>query len=135
MIFRALCKFAVPLLLFSNNVFAGSLSVVEDVVDANDVRASTSEYPIKICVGELGQGNNRGVVSKQNSDGYNYLKINTYKAKSGDILKLRKQKYLFSNKTGSFSYDFGANNNTAFRVGSAQYGGLSIEPSRYCEKK
>ncbi len=115
-----------------NSAFA---SQEADVLSGSDLKTTSTEFPIKLCVGELVQKNAHGTVLEKKSKGYNYLKINGYNARSGEIVRLKKTKYSFVNAAGSFSYDFKTTSGAAFAVRAAMYGGLSIEPSKTCSAR
>lgn len=94
-----------------------------------DVSSSASEtYPIKVCIGPLGQGNEKGSRTHPNEAGFHTLRIGKYKSKPGDIVYLQRKKYSFASKAGSFVFNFSKSKEKSFFVDAANYGGLSIEP-------
>ena len=113
--------------VYTSIFFAAAAIAAENV--SKDVSSSQSEnFPVKVCIGPLGQGNEKGSRTHPNDSGFQVLRINKYESKPGEIVYLQRKKYAFASKAGSFFYDFSKSKKHEFFVDAANYGGLSIQP-------
>lgn len=143
-------------LLFSISVQASTtIGAVPDVIFQKDVDKQASlikNYPIKICVGNLGYSamesktddsncRSRSDISygdcmkigKEGRD-FSQLIINKkFKVKPGDTIYLKKHaKYSLVTGSGGITKDFSKESRSTFSFHTANYGGVALDPVKKC---
>ena len=140
-------------------VFTTQLAVANsekpDIIFQKDVDQEKSlleSYPVKICISELGYSpmaeKSDRVTCRERSDisyddclkmlkghgDFSQVIVNKkFKAKTGDVIYLKKNmKYSFSTGSGGFVKDFTKEAKSIFVFGTANYGGVALDPVKKC---
>ncbi len=134
--------------------FANSAST--DVLFEKDLEANpelAKEYPIKICVGPLGYS---GMEAKTQDDprcekqkeipyeecmrqrvsraNFKLLVINKdIKVQPKEVIFLKRKKYSFLMGASGFQKNFSKEENTTFKLDTANYGGVAIDSVKNCK--
>ncbi|MBK7893063.1 MAG: hypothetical protein IPJ84_20070 [Bdellovibrionales bacterium] len=145
---------SILVLVFSTQV-AVAIGEKPDIIFQKDVDRDAlllEIYPIKVCIGDLGYApmaekmdasgcRRRSDISyddcmkiKKEGRDFSQLIVNKrFKVKTGDVIYLRKNmKYSFFTGSGGIAKDFTKESKSIFSFGTANYGGVALDPVKRC---
>jgi hypothetical protein len=151
-----LIKLTAFLFLFSFSALAGITTGTEpDVIFQKDIDRQGSlieNYPVKICVGELGyaamaaktdDSHCRGradisyddciKIGKEGRDFSQVIVNKIFKVKTGNVIYLKKHiRYSLVTGSGGVVKDFSKESKSIFLFHTANYGGVALDPVKKC---
>lgn len=147
--------FFISLLITATECFA-NFELTEVLFD-KDYEANpelAKEYPIKICVGTLGYSHIEAKTQddpkcqqqkeipyeqcmKQRKGRANFKLLvinNSINVQPGDVIYLKRKAYSFVMGASGFQKNFSKEKNSTFKIDTANYGGVTIDPLKNCKR-